>query len=119
MSISINDFKSTETGRGQWHVFHTISSKASSIEERKMVIWTIKVVVNNLRCAICLEHATKYLKENPMDNLERSNIDLFKYIYNFHKSANEYAGKTSPSFEEVRKFYYENGERCLISNCGK
>ena len=119
MTISIDDFKPIFVGRGQWHVIHTLASIANTIDERRMVIWVIKTIVNNLRCASCLEHAIKYLKDNPMDNLERNSIDLFRYTYNFHKSANEYANKTSPSFEEVRVFYYENGERCLITTCGE
>ena len=114
MSISINDFKPEFVGRGQWHVMHTLASKTKTIDERKMVIMAIKTIVENLRCNACLKHALKYMNEHPIDGLEYSNTDLFKYLYDFHVSANKYAGKSSPSYEDIRKFYYENNERCVI-----
>jgi len=117
-SIKIEDFGPEYVGRGQWHLIHTISSKAKNLDQRKNVVWVIETTVNNLRCEICFKHAIQYLKDNPIDLKIYDSLSLFEWTYNFHKSANKHAGKDSPSFEEVRKFYYENNERCT-KNCGK
>lgn len=115
MTIEVSDFKPEYVGRGQWHVIHTIASKANTIEERRMVIWTVRTIVRNLRCLKCLQHATEYIEDHRIP--ENNSYELFRYLYEFHKAANTYAGKSSPSFEEIRKFYYENGERCS-DECG-
>jgi len=116
--IDVNEFQPELVGRGQWHVFHTLSSKADSYEQREMVKWVIITCINNLRCQICFEHATNYLKKHPIEKSLSSKESLFLYLYNFHSAANEYAGKTSPSYEEVKEFYFNNNQKCT-KTCGK
>ena len=116
--MNIEDFRPEYVGRGQWHVLHTLASNAKTQKERDSLVWVLNTVVNNLRCLICYKHATKYLKDNWRSTIAYDQGELFLFLYNFHKSANLFAGKTSPSFEEVKSFYYENTERCTLT-CGQ
>jgi hypothetical protein len=119
LSISIDDFRPEYVGRGQWSSIHTLAAKAKNLDQRKSAVWSIRTIINNLRCNICLEHATKYMKEHPIEEVMYDPLLFFQWTYYFHKAANSFAGKGSPSFEEVRQFYYENNERCTKSCGGK
>ena len=109
MSIKLEDFKPEFVGRGQWHLVHTLASKAKTPKEISSTIWAIRTLVLNLRCEECFKHATEYVFKHPPEN-EADN--LFKWTYEFHKTANNYAGKTSPSYEEVQRFYFTNNDKC-------
>ena len=117
MEISVQDYKPEYVGRGQWHVLHTLAAHAKTMEEKYNVVWVMNTIVNNLRCLICYQHATEYLKDKWRPEYASDHQILFRFIYDFHAAANKHAGKTSPSFEEVQKFYYENNERCTLG-CG-
>jgi len=115
--ITVNDFTPDKIGRGQWYTIHTLASKSKNLDERKKAMWSIKKIIQNLRCIECLEHATAYEKANPMEDIIYDPIAFFRWTYEFHKAADSYAGNECPSFEEVRKFYYENNEHCH-KKCG-
>ena len=85
--------------------------------ERDIVVWVMNTVINNLRCLVCFEHGTSYLQDNWRPEYARSQEDLFRFLYNFHVAANKHADKISPSYEEVKRFYYENNERCKVDTC--
>ena len=116
-SIEVNDFKPELVGRGQWHVIHMLSARADTLEKRERVCWVIEIIVRNLICKICWEHANTYLSTNPPDRFKHDYLLFFKWGYEFHKSANIHAGKNSPPFDDVRKFYFENTEKCT-QECG-
>jgi len=116
--ININDFKPELVGRGEWKVMHTGVARAVNLDDRRFAIRVIRLVVNNLSCAICYEHAINYLSEYPPENYAYSTEALFEWLYYFHQAANEHSGKHSfPTLEEVRQFYFYNTEKCT-EGCG-
>lgn len=133
-TISIDDFKSILIGRGIWHLLHTCSANANTVEEGKHCIWTINTMVDNFICKECKDHAILFLKNNPPNkaafikksalksstNSEEFIFDkeaLFKWLYMFHCSANNYANKSSPNYETVKQFYFAKDKHC-DKHCG-
>ena len=100
------------TGRGTWVAIHTLTANALNTEQRRSAIWVIKTLVANIKCNVCLEHGSKYIKDHPLDDLEYNAEKLFKWTYDFHDSVNKRLGRVSPSYDTVRYFYFESNERC-------
>jgi len=112
--LKVEDYKPEYIGRGQWYCIHSLAANSKNLEERKHAVWAIQIIVNSIRCSICLEHALQFLETNPIKNKIYDSIELFKWTYEFHEAANKHANKPSVPYEEVRKFYYENHERCSV-----
>jgi hypothetical protein len=123
--IKKEDFTSDKIGRGVWHSWHTIGFKARNRYDILLLYEFILLFVINMHCMVCSKHADQYIKENNilhilMDNslTDTEIINIFnEWLYNFHKTANTHAGKISPSYEEVIKFYMSL-ERCE-DDCAK
>lgn len=112
--IKSEDFKNENITRGIWHSWHLIGYKAEKKTEIVILYAFILMYVKNMICEICKNHAFEYISKNIHietilrdENLTDSEIIVYfnKWLYNFHKSANQHAGKDSPEESKVASFY--------------
>lgn len=125
--INNDHFKPEYVGRGIWHSWHSIGFSAETRHDVAVLYETILLYNRVIRCKNCSEHSNNYIATTVKDiyavltdkNLTDSEvIDQFNiWLYNYHKKANENAGKKSPPYEDVAKFYL-NFEYCT-KECAK
>lgn len=118
LSIDKNDFKPEYIGRGIWHSWHLVSFNSKTEIELKVIYNFIILYVNNILCEKCKEHANSFILKYDITDLicDEANVYTFsekynlinKWLYLFHKSANSYSGKKSPSYKNVKEFYLGN-----------
>jgi len=125
-SITLDDFKNDQISKGIWHSWHRTGFKATVRSDVIVIYAFILMYVNVMICAVCNNHAKIYISETGyivdiMENMELTDsevIDEFnRWLYNFHKRANENAGKSSPPYDDIAEFYL-NLEVCH-DGCGK
>lgn len=119
--INNNHFSPEHVGRGIWHQWHSIAFSAESKEDIIVLYENILLYNKVIRCKECSYHSNAYIAKTYNDiydllndeNLsKREVIEQFNiWLYNYHKTANEHAGKSSPSYEDVAE-YYLNFEYC-------
>ena len=68
-----------------WNLLHTITEHA-----KKDVITIIILVIQNIPCPICREHAEKYIKRHNI-MFCNSREELIDYIFHFHNEASKHA----------------------------
>ena len=76
-----------------WNLLHTITDKIYEdrfIHAKKDVISIILLIIQNIPCPICREHAETYIKKHNI-NLCTSRDELINYIFNFHNEASRHA----------------------------
>ena len=105
-----------------WYLIHKKAFNTKNLYEKedfeRFVIWLISVLL----CDDCKEHATKYLKENPIrpffslrDERSGAEIGCFKWSWIFHNNVNRRLGKKELDWLTALSMYGSN-EGC--SNCG-
>ena len=123
--IDIKDFSNDHTTRGIWHSLHRTAFKAQDRSDVVVIYAFTLMFVKDMICKVCNTHAKQFISETGyiVDILQDQNItdseviDAFnKWLYEFHKTANKHANKTSPSYEDVAEFYLQL-EVCL-EGCG-
>ena len=125
-SIKIEDFKNEHVTRGVWHSWHRTGFKAKTRSDVVVIYAFILMYIADMICEICNNHAKSFISEteyivNILQDMTLTDSEVIeefnKWLYLFHKRANENAGKTSPPYEEVAEFYL-NLEVCH-EGCGK
>ena len=115
-SINIADFSNDKTTRGIWHSWHRTGFKAEFRSDVVVIYAFILMYVKDMICEVCNTHAKKFISKTEyiVDILQDVNLsdsevieEFNKWLYLFHKTANEHAGKSSPSYEDVAEFYLE------------
>uniref|UniRef100_A0A6C0BCU8 thiol oxidase n=1 Tax=viral metagenome TaxID=1070528 RepID=A0A6C0BCU8_9ZZZZ len=125
--IKAEDFKPEYIGRGVWHSWQLTGFRAKTRSEVVIIYAFILMYVVNMICKNCQHHAKLYisntgyiediLNSKEKDLTDSEIIEQFNiWLYEFHKSANLFSGKSSPSYDEVSEFYL-NLKVCT-ENCG-
>lgn len=76
-----------------WNLLHTIAEKIYCDRFtycKNDIIHIIILIIQNIPCPICRDHANIYIKKHNI-NLCNSRNDLINYIFNFHNEASRYA----------------------------
>ncbi len=121
--------KSDIWGPGMWFNIHTEAlaiSKQSSYNKVKTMtdnyIEYLNRIFPELPCDTCRNHATTYIKENPLEEYREvrdddgNYIGIFMWTWIFHNSVSTRLGKPTLSLE-TSKNIYEDGGICL-DDCG-
>lgn len=89
-----------------WNLLHTICEKIYAdrfAHAKKDVIQIVLLIIQNIPCPICREHAEQYLKKHNIFSCN-SRDELIKYVFNFHNDASIHA--KNPVFgKEILKKY--------------
>jgi len=100
-----------------WNLLHTIAEKIYDdrfIHAKKDVISIVLLIIENIPCPICREHAEKYVKKHNI-NLCNNRNDLIMYLFNFHNEASIQA-KNQIFSSDVLKKYKNNEFNSVVNN---
>lgn len=123
--INNSHFHSEEIGKGIWHSWHSAGYAATQLSDLLAIYHFILLYNKVIRCKDCAPHSNSYLDEtgdllievlsNPKLTFSEK-FDYFnRWLYEYHRRANEHAGKKSPPYDDVAE-YYLNFEFC--EDCG-
>ena len=110
-SLNVNN-KSTRSfwGKPTWYFFHVIASRINPDYYRRNCeyIWNfIKKICFNLPCPHCKKHATNYVK-----NINISQVNtrekLERFLFDFHNSVNSSTGKQQENISTLTKYKNAN-----------
>ena len=109
--LNVNN-KSTRSfwGKPTWYFFHVVASRINPDYYRTNCeyIWNfIKKICFNLPCPHCQKHATNYVK-----NINISQVNtrekLERFLFNFHNSVNSRTGKQQENISTLNKYKNAN-----------
>jgi len=106
-------------GPGVWWTIHIQAKHATDHTKIQNFIKYIKFILPRLPCMKCREHATAYLKQNPIEeylNMKDKN-GLFEWSRIFHNAVNIRLGKQHTYDYDTAWSMYEDDEFCTME-CG-
>lgn len=99
-----------EFGPGKWDSIHDLTCNVYSLEEAKMIIFSVKKIIYSMKCE-CVQHAMDYLDKVPIENSigipdeHGCYIELAKWGWIFHNNVNIRLGKQWMSWDDFEKKY--------------
>lgn len=103
-------------GKITWYFLHTFCEKIDEeyfIQNKTKCIEILETVCNIIPCPLCRVHASKYLKQNPMNKLIHSKEDLKNYFFKFHNNATKQA---NPQSKEENILVLEIYKKAIFPN---
>ncbi len=116
--------KSTHFGPGLWFAIHTYAANATTVQRKRAFLDFIYIIVQNIKCQVCRDHATQYVQDHPPERMynlvdpDGNEIGLFKWTWIFHNAVNRRLGYDEMSFEEAYSIFAPGKPTC-IKNCDK
>ncbi len=107
-------------GPGLWYSIHTSSINLSE----NCFMDYIRMTVLNIPCMTCRQHATQYLKDNPIEdfkgikNSDGELIGMFKWTWTFHNAVNKRLDKPQVDWNTAYNMYTNTDAICSLS-CGR
>ena len=77
-------------GRITWYFIHTFCERINPqffMAKKSECFALLTNVCSMIPCPTCRNHATEYLKKNPLNRIVRNKEDLKEYFYRFHNKA--------------------------------
>ncbi len=102
-------------GPGTWNTIHLTAAWATSIERAEFYYQWLKLIISNLPCGECRNHAAEYMVHNPTEEAE----DLFLHAWRFHNAVNKRLGKPEMDYNTAAERYLGGGIKTCNSGCGK
>lgn len=102
-----------EWARGCWHSIHQTAVWADNKSKFNVFCNWVRYQIEHLPCQECVNHATKYLEDNPPERCE----DPFIWTWRFHNSVNRRLNKVEIEYDVARQIYLEKGIKTCQSNC--
>jgi hypothetical protein len=99
-----------------WKTIHCICASYKP-ENAVYIINFFNAFKELIPCDVCVVHFKENLKRFPLERYLKNNHDLFFWSYLIHDSVNQYhnthrkpneAQKTSPSYDEIKEFYFKS-----------
>jgi len=78
-------------GATVWSLLHWLSLMYTKKNSKKIES-VVHLIIKNLPCSICVNHATKYLKTNPIP-INSGNKAVYQYFFSFHNAVNKETNK--------------------------
>lgn len=97
-----------------WHTIHLVAisyPKNPTYTDKKCAKEFYESLAHLLPCAVCREHYTSHLAENPLTPFLDSRTDLLKWTILVHNKVNQQLGKREWTLEEVLLYYERIGRR--------
>ena len=101
-------------GPSTWEVLHSFAASydasPQSAKAFKDLVYSLTML---FPCEVCRENLKAKLKKYPIDPYLTSNNSAFLYTYILHDDVNKHLGKTSPKYDDVKKYYFDKmGQVC-------
>lgn len=107
-------FPPTVWGPFFWHTIHLVAisyPKNPTYTDKKCAKEFYESLAHLLPCAVCREHYSSHLAENPLTPFLDSRTDLLKWTILVHNKVNQSLGKREWTLEEVLSYYERLGRR--------
>lgn len=78
-------------GATMWALLHWLSLMYTKKNSKKIKN-VVHLIIEKLPCSICVNHATKYLKTNPIP-IDSGNKAVYEYFFLFHNAVNKQTNK--------------------------
>jgi len=78
-------------GPTMWALLHWLSLMYTKKNSKKIES-VVHLIIENLPCSICVNHATKYLKTNQIP-INSGNKAVYQYFFSFHNAVNKQTNK--------------------------
>lgn len=109
-----NDFWGPPT----WKFLHSIAATYTP-DQANAVKCLYQSLTVLLPCPKCRTNLKKKLKAFPIEKYLGSRDDFFFWTYLIHDNVNQWAGKTSPTLDDVREEYYVALLNAGCAECGE
>lgn len=109
--MSVINLNPEYLGPGAWWALHTSAANIRTIEDKKAVLYLIKLYQTKLFCKDpCQKHFIEFSIANPPNKAAISNHQdaLFRWTWMAHNNANKLTGKNEMKYEEAYDLYYNN-----------
>ena len=106
-------------GPGVWFTIHLMAAKAVDTISKELFIDYLNVIIKNVPCLTCQEHATKYLRENPLIGYltDEDPQGLFRWTWIFHNFVNSRLHKPFVDWNTAYSMFYGSSSICS-GDCG-
>lgn len=92
-------------GPHQWHSIHAIISKYDPKKQKNAMRDYLNSLKYLLPCEKCRSHYKVNLQNRPFEPFLDNRGALFHWAYLIHDDVNKQLGKTSPTYNTVKRFY--------------
>jgi len=104
-------------GPGVWWNIHILAMRANTPDRINEYIDYIEFILPKLPCDTCRNHATEYLRQNPINEFINIKDGMFRWSWIFHNAVNARLGE-----KQIVNYYtainiYTNSDVC-IGSCG-
>lgn len=107
-------------GPGVWWNIHILAKRAGKELNNKNkineYIEYINYILPKLPCSTCREHATDYLKQNPLEEFIEVEEGMFRWSWIFHNAVNARLGKQIIDYYTAVNIYEDDG--VCFDTCG-
>lgn len=133
----LDTFAAKHVGRGIWNMFMTLvfmlkfglPDGHSALECVSLIHYNFLHYCRDIYCLVCRVHAAKFISNHKIteklyelnreieDEDEKNSLIIYEYFnwfYTFRNSANSFANKQGPEFNDVIRFF--SGEESSINN---
>ena len=105
-------------GNSIWYLFHTVAEKIKEdkyLEQKDNLFKLLEIVLKNLPCPDCAEHATNAFKKVNKQNI--NNKETFKMLMlEFHNRVNKRLNKPVFTLEELNNKYKNANLNAILYN---
>lgn len=89
-------------GPGVWYCIHTIALNSRDIRSDQR---TVQIIIENIPCSKCREHALNFLEKNPFREVGLNSSDFFRWTVELHNKCNKWLNKPQLTVQEARNIY--------------
>ena len=111
-----NGVKDMSWAKGLWIAIHLTGAFATSVERAQYYCDWLRMIIANLPCGDCSNHAADYVALNPPEDAE----DCFIHSWRFHNAVNKRLNKPIVDYNTAANMYLGGGIKSICTaGCGK
>lgn len=105
-------------GPGKWEDLHLYAFHARSHDQKIHYIRYVEIILTNIRCQECRQHALKYLKKHPLTDRWSDKMGMFYWSVDFHNWVNKRLGKPQVPRDVAYNHFKYLQETICTEGCG-
>ncbi len=106
--------KKMSWAEGLWIAIHLTGADGTTVEKANFYCSWLRMIVANLPCGDCRNHAADYLIACPPEEAE----DTFIHGWRFHNAVNVRLKKPEMDYSTAAQIYLGGGVKSLCTTCG-
>lgn len=114
-----------KVGPGVWYVLHTLALSSVNLDEMKIFVSTVRIILENFPCLKCRTNALNFWKQDPPDQSkyfdlkdeDNQSIGMFYWTWKLHNTANTHTNKPIIDFKTARNIWKLGQENYCTFDC--